>query len=432
VSSAAPPDRSEARRSAARTFGSASVGGFVAFVASALAGQLVGLAEWVAGARAYGARLPLKLGWLYLVSFHRVGFRLSSIQPFGLGDAPGPASPPGRYDYTVRVAVLAGTILAGVMLYRAGRMAASHAGARPWLGAAVAPAYAAPIFLGSLFVTLRFPDAGVEAIKPIAWEAFVFPFAFAAITGLAGGMSTARLEGPSNRFATRVRAGWQMFAVAVVLAFVGFVVLAGVRPDSSGAYLRWIGREGRIGALVATHHLVLLPDQSLWILAPAMGSCDSLVGGPSEPTTLCFRTFTVRSGWGAVAFGPPAQTELPLPFLLFMLVPAIAVVAVSARSITSRSLGARVVDGMASGAVFAAIVWLAAVASRISIDNATASGGSALISVGPDPVRTGLLALAWGIVGGAIGAGLPATRPQEGKGVPEDEPVPAPPKPTSV
>jgi hypothetical protein len=386
----------------------------------------MGLGEWVAGARAFGARLPVKLGWMYLVSFHRVGIRLTLPQPFAIGDAAGPVPSPGRYDYTIRVAVLAGSILAAALLYRAGRAAASQPGARPWASAAVAPAYAVPIFLGSLFVTLRFPDAGVEAITPVAWEAFVFPFAFAAIAGAAGGVSTSSLEGRAKRLAAWVRSGWRMFVAAIVLAFVGFVVLAGLRPDASGAYVRWIGRGGRIGALVATHHLVLLPNQSIWILAPAMGSCDSLAGGSSPATTLCFRTFTNGSGWGELVFGPPRETQLPLPFILFVLVPGVAVVGEAARSTTSRGLGARVLDGIASGLVFAAMVWLAAIASRISIDNPSAIGGGELISAGPEAMKTGLLALAWGTIGGAIGAGFPARRAQDGVA------EPAPPRPTSA
>ena len=426
MSPAAPPVRPAARSSPARAFASASLGGFLAFAASALAGQLVGLAEWIAGARAYGARLPMKLGWLYLVSFHRVGIRLTSTRAFEIGD--GPATP-GPYVSTLRVAVLAGTILAGALLYRAGRAAASHSGAGPWVGAAVALGYAVPILIGSLLVTLRLPDAGIVGVKAVAWEAFVLPFALAAIAGAAGALSTASLEGWPARLAAWVRTGWRMFAVAIALAFVGFVVLIGIRPDASAAYVRWIERAGPVGALVATHHVLLLPDQSIWILAPAMGSCDSLSGSGSQATTLCVRTLTVRPGWGEVAFGTPARTELAVPFLLFMLVPAVAVVAVAARSTGGRTLGARVADGMASGAAFAVIMWLAAIASRISIDNAA---GGAFISAGPEAAKTGLLALVWGLVGGAIGAGLPAVRFQEGEVGPGAELAPAPPRPTSA
>ena len=421
---AAPPARPEAPPSPARAFASASIGGFLAFVVTAFAGQAMGLATWIAGARAYGARLPLKLGWLYLASFHRVGIRLSATQPFGFGDGPAPI--PGRYDYTLRVAAFAGTILAGVVLFRAGRAAASQVGAGSWGGAAVAPGYALPIGIGSLLVTLRFPDAGVVGVKAVAWESFAFPFAFALIVGAAGGLSTAKLRGRAARLDAWVRTGWRMFAAAIVLAFLGFVVLAGVRPDASGAYARWIGRTGRVGALVATHHLILLPDQSMWILAPAMGGCDTLSGGGSEVTALCLRTLTVRSGWGELAFGPAGVRTLPTPFLLFVLVPAAAVVPMAARSTTSRAVGARIVDGMASGVVFAAIVWLVAIASRISIDNPSAIGGGALISAGPQAMKTGLLALAWGTIGGAIGAGFPARSAQDGLA------EPAPPRPTSV
>jgi hypothetical protein len=402
------------------------LGGLLAFVASALAGQLVALAEWIAGARAYGARLPMKLGWLYLVSFHRVGIQLTSTRPFGGAPAP----PAGTYVYTLRIAVLAGTILAGALLYRAGRATARRAGGGAWwVGVAVAPGYAAPILLGSLIVTLRFPDAGLVSVRPVVWEALVFPLAFAAAVGAAGGVSTVSLTGRVARFRSWLRAGWRMFASAIVLAFVGFVVLAGVRPDVSGAYLRWIAHEGQVGATVATHHLIMLPDQSVWILAPAMGGCDSFFEGTSQTTTLCFRTLTVRPGVSELVFGPSGKKTLPPAFLFFVLVPAIATVAGSARSTHSRSVFGNVVNGIASGVAFAAFVWLAAIVSRISL---VGPATETLLGFGPEPTQTGLLALVWGIVGGAIGAALLAMRPQEGEAVPDAELAPAPPRPTSV
>lgn len=425
---AAPPVRPAARSSPAKDVVSASLGGFRAFVVTALAGQAVGFATWVAGARAYGARLPLKLGWLYLVSFNRVGIRLTLTKPFGFGD--GVETTAGPTDYTVHVAFLAGTIMAGLLLWLAGRAMSDRPG---WLLGVAALAYAVPIFVGSQFVTLRFPDVDIVRIEPVAWESFALPFAFALMVATVGRASTRWRDDGLPRVAIWLRAGWRMFAAAIVLAFIGFVVLAGVRPDASGAYVGWIGRNGSPGTLVATHHLLLLPDQSLWILAPAMGSCDSLIGSSSDSTELCGRTFTLRRGWGELVSGlfglPERPITLAAPFLLFALVPAIAVVAGAARLSAAGSIAARMADGAASGVVFALLVWVGALASRISIDEV---GAGPLLSAGPEPIKTGLVALLWGVVGGALGAGLFAMRPQEGVGASDAAPVPAPPRPTSV
>jgi hypothetical protein len=404
--------------------------GFLAFVGTALAGQLVGFATWLAGARAYGARLPLKLGWLYLVSFHRVGIRLTLTQPFGFGDGSAPAAA-GPATYTFHVAMLCGTILSGALLFRAGRIAARRGSNSPWTMAVIALGYAVPILVGSLFVTLRFPDAGVVGIRPVAWESFALPALFAATVAGVGALSLVKMEEATARARAWFRAGARMFAAAILLAFVGFVVLAGVRPDASGAYLRWIGGNGSAGALVATHHVLLLPNQSLWIFAPAMGSCDELAGGSSEPTELCGRSLTIPGGVGEAVsnlFGFPYQAfVLAVPFLLFALVPAVAVIAGAARSSASGSVARRLLDGAASGVVFSLLVWVGALVSRITIDE---GGAGALFAAGPEPVRTGLLALAWGIVGGAIGSGLFPNGPQVTVGV--SEAAPAPPSPTSV
>jgi hypothetical protein len=404
--------------------------GFLAFVGTTLAGQLVGFLAWLAGARAYGARLPLKLGWLYLASFHRVGIDLTLTEPFGFGDGP-EASPAGPATYTLRIAMLSGTIVAIALLAYAGRRAARRAPGSPWVVPGIALAYAAPIFVMSLLVTLRFPGAGVVGIGPVAWEAFALPALLALVASAVGVLSITSFG--AARVRSWLRTGARMFGAAVLLAFVGFVVLAGVRPDASGSYLRWIGRSGSAGALVATNHLLLLPDQSLWILAPAMGSCDELGGAsPSQRTELCGRSLGERRGPGdalANFFAFPTEpTTLPAPYLLFVLVPAGAVVAGAARSSTAGSLGARIADGAASGVVFAVLVVAGSLVSRVSIDQA---GAGTLLSAGPEPVRTGLLALAWGVLGGAIGAGVFPALPQEGVVAPGAA-VPAPPSPTSV
>ena len=218
-----------------------------------------------------------------------------------------------------------------------------------------------------------------------------------------------------------------MTVALVLLSFAGFLLAAGVRSDVSAAYVRWLDRSGGTGAVVAVHHVLLLPNQSFLIAAPAMGSCVLLDGTGSQPTSLCLRTLTVRPGFGGLLWSGTTTLTLGAAWLLFLVIPAIATVwgglGIGA---AAGSLPEAAIRGAGAGLVFAAAV---VVGEALSAALITREPGGALISLGADLARTGVLACAWGVAGGVAGA-VVAGRRQAGPEV--AEPPLEPPSPTSV
>ena len=117
---------------------------------------------------------------------------------------------------------------------------------------------------------------------------------------------------------------------------------------------------------------------------------------------------------GLTSGTPVVQADFakaPSGYFLFLLVPALSVV-LGGRYAAKRRAQLRweaVGMGAASGVVFAALVavgsWLASVSAGLS----SPIGGlpaNASVLIGPGVLAAGLLALAWGVVGGVIGAWL--------------------------
>ena len=127
---------------------------------------------------------------------------------------------------------------------------------------------------------------------------------------------------------------------------------------------------------------------------------------------------------------------MPPGYWTFLLVPAIATVGAgrwAGRTWRGRSGGReRALRGAGAGAVFAALVgagtWMAGVDVGLTL-NATSTPAS--FTLGASPLETALLALAWGVIGGALGAWLLGDQ-DEGTPVPVEPDEPVPPSPTSV
>jgi hypothetical protein len=285
------------------------------------------------------------------------------------------------------------------------------------------------VFAASLVVRLAFPASGITDIRVVAWEAGVGALLLAAGTGAAGAASAAGV--PRGRIAAWLRGGWRMTVALVLLAFAGFLVAAGVRSDVSAAYVRGVSGSA-LGTEAALHHVLLLPDQSFLISAPAMGSCLRLDGTGSQPTTLCLRTLTIRPGFGQLVLSPAASTSpvsLSVVWLLFLAVPAAATVwgGLAAGDSAGSALEAAL-RGAGAGVVFAVAVVVGEALSTIWI---TREQSGTILRLGADLARTGALACAWGIGGGVVGA-LVASRRQP-IGPAADEPPPeTPPSPTSA
>jgi hypothetical protein len=314
-------------------------------------------------------------------------------------------------------------------------------------------------FLLSLLVGFRFRipvieggQVGVGVSKP--WAA-VLPLAIGVTIGALGGvwsgLSRVRAKaqvpagGSPPGWGRVVSAGafagaWRMFVAALGLAFLGLLVLAGLHPDATRAYIDRTAGGGAPGIDLLAHHALALPNQSMLVLVPAMGGCD-VVRGTAEPARfLCYSTFPKhgsvnlampffqgRRGVLASPFRHVTFAEAPSEFLVFLLVPVAAGVLGGVRAAKpARRRTQAGAAGALAGVGFAALVVAGCFAASLSI---RFYGGRvpASLTFLPDPVSGGLLALAWGVVVGGIAAFL-GWRPAVRKG---PRPAPAAARPSA-
>ncbi|MDP9330577.1 MAG: hypothetical protein M3P11_08085 [Actinomycetota bacterium] len=380
------------------------------------------LAYFLAG-RPFRAWSFVKIGWLYLLTFSRVGLDVTIGRSFSEIVNPGVA---GESVYRVHLAFLLGSALAGWLLFRAGRAVASRVEMSPLgraaIGAAIAPAYAVPLFLVSFLAVVRFPEQGVPDVRAVAWQALVFPLVMAAAFGAAGGLASASdeiRERRLGRWIVRwVEGGWVGLLAGLTLAFAGLLVLAAVFPDSTGAYARWLVRHGHVGALLFAHEVLSLPNHAMFVLAPSMGGCDTLSAAGSSAQMLCTGRFTSPEVLLYVPFvrGVPTGSDLgivtgtlPSGTRMLLFAPFAATLLGARRAARGLERAKeRIATGIGAGIAFAASVTVIAWASTASLRIPdTAAGRGIWITLGPDLLRTAALALGWGVVGGVIGAAIP-------------------------
>jgi hypothetical protein len=414
-------------------------GGLLAFVATAAVAQIPALAIELFG----GGLAPLtalKLGWFYELAFHRVGILVSGAAGF---------------EAHLSVAFLTGTAFVVWMLFRAGRAAsaaisASSVRSHLLAGALVGPVYALPIGVISGLVGLQLAAGGTFVsgtlrLEGVVWQAFVFPAVLGVVAGGAGG-ALGSLPADA-RVGVWLIGGWRMLLTALGLAAVGVLVLAALRPQGLATYSRAVSANGpRSAALLAGHHALLLPNQSFLVVAPSMGGCTSLSGPGGTVPLVCPGTLTAFDDPGlvpAVARGDVTRTpapdvptrSMPPGYWAFLLVPAIATVGGgrwAGRTWRGRYGGReRAVRAAGAGVVFAVLMgagtWMASIDVGLAL-NATSIPTS--FTLGASPVGTASLALAWGVIGGALGAWLLGQ--EEGTPVPVEPDEPVPPSPTSV
>ncbi len=410
--------------------------GAIAFLVTAVASLVVPVSiELFGGGLALST--VLELGWFYELAFHRVAI-----------DASGTGGASGRFA----VALLTGTGVVLWVLYRAGRAAAAHAGPslrdRLLTGGLVGLVYACPIAAITAVVRMSSATGGVvffetSRYQGVVWQAFAFPALLGIGAGAAGGAVGWLPRG--SRIRASLVGGWRALLGALGLAAIGVLVVAAVRPQGTAAYARVVSSNGpRVAALALGHHALLLPNQSFFVLAPSMGGCVELAGSARAISLLCpgrlpaLEPPTLLDDIARIG-GSDATTSatrpMPPSYWLFLLVPAIATFAAGRHAAGSAPAGSgprgALVRGVGSGVVFALLVgagtWMASLSLVVrSADGATATS----LTLGPRPVPTALLALAWGVVGGALGA---VTRRQdEGTPVPVEPEEPVPPSPTSV
>ncbi len=408
---ATPPGRGGVGAAAARA-GALGLG-IAALVA--VLGQLVAFALYLAvGAR--GSFTPYaRIGALYLALFHRVAVTASvsaRIRPAAVSG--------GGLELRLGLGLLTAAAVAVVLLAAAARATAGRLEprlpVRVAVAAVLATAYALPVFGLSVLSDGAVPirvGAAVDArlsVGVVAWQALALPGAIALWSAIGGALLDAHLLG---RAAGVVLGGVRAFALALVLAFVGLLVLATLEPSSTRAYLSAVSSPSPMGtAALVGHHVLVLPNQSMWVLVPAMGGCDVATFGAGTSSFLCYGrapsaveldlgSLSARSG-NPVRFAP-----LPAAYLAFVLVPLLACVAGGHRAARGEDRPAVAAAlGAASGPVFALLVLAGCGLSSIGLTASTDLLGSATTvraMLGPDPISGTLLALVWGVGAGALG-----------------------------
>jgi len=180
-------------------------------------------------------------------------------------------------------------------------------------------------------------------------------------------------------------------------------VLAAIEPGVTGAYARGLQGMGSGGVVLFGHHLLLLPNQSIDVLAPSMGGATELEAGGGV-TRLTIGGISPGEGIGPLAGWGSEGVDFPPGYALFLGVPAIASVMGGRRAAEDvASRGERAIRGGLAGTVFASLVTVGTAMATIVAWGSTGWEGW----LGPAVPSTVLLALAWGVAGGIIGALLP-------------------------
>jgi hypothetical protein len=407
----------------------------------------------------------LKVIGLVFYGFHHAGIR-GEISRLEVPQTPAsPFAGPVDFSFTVSVALMLATFLALWLLYRGGRSVARSAGGVPWArtlhGAKVAVPYAvlslALSFVARLSQELPqspfLPAGGPFEFGPSPIAAFLWPLALGVVAGALGGLSSAERwmapEGTGVRARAVVRGGLAMTLYALLLAFVGYLLVVALNPDwplpFSPRFFQAVTSEGLRGYLALLLTILAIPNIAVWVLVPAMlGNVGAFVGGASFQLLSYFR-FPVGFGeTGTTPLTPipglPQFDTAPAPYFLFLLVPLVATILGgwwAARRVPARSRGDGAAVGALAGVVFAAAVTALIVLSSIGVGFSGSFAGfvqSQRGHVGPPFLFGALLAVVWGVAGGALGGLLGARTAGAPPPVPADTgfegPSPPPPPET--
>jgi hypothetical protein len=405
--------------------------------------------------------------------FHHTGIE-PDFTRLGLTEAAG--SPFAEFSFTFAVALLLGTLLALWLLYRGGRAVARSVGGATWArslhGAKVAIPYALLAFAMSFVAEFSedvpqsefLPTSGPLVFMPSPISALLWPLALGLVAGTLGGLASGEQWAAPEGFGARVRAvlrgGLAMTLYATGLAFVGYLVVVALHPDLplpfSPRFFQEVGSEGLGGVNLLLLTILVIPNIAIWVLVPALGGS---VGFDLAGFSYQFLSYT-RFPTGVIGQvtdpaapipGLPQLDTAPAPYFLLLLVPLVATVLGgwwAARRAPTRSGADGAATGALAGVIFAiavgALIVLASIALRFRGDLAgvvqTGSG-----HVGPPFLLGTLLALVWGVAGGAVGGllggrraapaapgeamgfeGVPPAPPGDTEALPPAAPVPPP------
>lgn len=434
---------------AAEGWTAALVRGLLAFVVVLLVAEILGTVSAIDSD--LSAVNVAKLGAFLFFGFHHVGIRadVRDLDLSGILGGAGTGDLAGELPFdlfgsvsvsmTISFAMLAGTALALWLVYRGGRAAAEAGGGPLWgraaVGAFVAVPYAALSLILALVLEVRFAVPFVGApltVAPTPLAAVLWPLLLGGVAGALGGLSSARDEIRAGRRGPLALAagggGVRMLAYALGISFLGLLVLAGANPEVTREYFAAVAEAGPLDGSVLVLYTTILIAPLMMVAGLFGGMGASIVVGEYAGTN----TVTVLSLWAfpeglpeglpgvggvdplqAAALGPfgevPFETGVAPPeYFVFVLAPLVAVVAGgwwAARRAGAVTSGEGAAAGAAAGGVFAlgviALSLLGAIGFRTDIQFGLSQ--SVVGRLGPHLLLGSLLAVLWGVAGGALG-----------------------------
>jgi hypothetical protein len=405
------------------------------------------------------AILLARLGGVVFYAFHHVGMVLDVSRI----NVPAVITLGASARITLALALMTGTVLVVALLYLGGRSVARSVGGPSWLrgvhGAKVAVPYAAICLLSTLgvrFPTSRLP-AGVGGgsihVHPSYLAALLWPLALGVVFGYAGGYrrSSEAASWETGRTARWIRGaiagGWRMLFWGLLFGFVSLLGMAATHPHLTRAYFDGAFRGGTLSGLALVYlNSLVIPNMAAWVLFPAMGTCVGVTGSAISVCALSYTHFPSlgQAGPSVPGFGGLPFPQFPAPSAVYYAFVAIPVVAVllGGRAAAKRSDAGTRAEAVSVGALAGVAFALFALGTLVLADvELKVRGSVGAISqlvearIGPDLWTGVLLALAWGLVGGAVGGlirgGLKdrTTAPQATVGGGTRPPAPAPPAP---
>jgi hypothetical protein len=408
----------------------------------------------VAGRSTATAAVLARTGGVLFLAFNHVGVVLrppaspGGLAQFGLI---------GGLDVTLSLTPMLGTALAGWLLWVGGRAVGNRAGGPAWLrglhGMKVAVPYAAACFGLSFVLAFSVAVAGRAAlgigssfvsVQPSRLGAFLWPLVIGVVAGFSGGLSSragreAGEEAASpldQRLAAAVSGGWRMLLWGLALSFAGLLMMGAFQPHLTRVYVSGMfGGGGLRGAGLTGLNVLVVPNMATWVLFPSMGSCvggsasfsASVGSGSVSQCLLSYRAFGLRGagldGVRRAAISGGSAAHPPAWAFLFVLVPLVAVLAGGRWAARRAAVSTRIrggLEGAAAGLAFGALATGIALLSDVVVRvqatgtaGAGAPGTGGQLRLGPYVLSGGAIALAWGVLGGALGGYL--VRPGPGR-----------------
>jgi hypothetical protein len=409
------PSRASSAAILTKGWGRAALG--AALVALALGVAAEGLAV-LAYAAARGPKpglvLVAKLGALNFLAFHHVAIVVDANSSL-LG-----AGTPAQ-GIRLSLALMSGTAIAMWLLARVGRSVGSQSGGRDWErglhGSKVALPYAAITVAVALLARVPLGSrGGGAAIRASIPTTIAWPLGLALVAGFVGGFMSER--GPalskarSNRTLHGALAGgaWMM-GIGLALAFAGLVLMAPIKPEATRAYFAPFRQGSAEGVALIGYTLLAAPNLATWVLFPSMGACfgvsASAGGQRAVSCVLSYTRFPTQDPVSLLTGSGAASSHPPLGYYAFVLAPAIAVLvggAIAGRRAGASSRKEATLAGALAGVVYALIALLVVVLADVAV--AEGGPGGATFRLGVPVLTSTLIALGWGVLGGAAGGAL--------------------------